>query len=125
VIDQAVDAIARDLSAAAVFAGDRLQRRDERSLINAWAVLAGVGAGGLQQVLADMQLAGEAGAQRVAQLVQSPSAGSKVAALLSYVTSSGAGSSSGIVTVSASPCRMPDRRGTGSCSPGPKVGRAR
>ena len=33
-------------------------------------MLAHVGSGGLHQVLADMQLAGEAGAQRVAQLIQ-------------------------------------------------------
>ena len=53
-----------------MLAGDGLQCRDQRRLIDVRAMLAHVGAGGLQQMLADMQLAGEAGAQRVAQLIQ-------------------------------------------------------
>ena len=65
VIDQAVDAIARHLGAAAVVAGDSLQCRDQSSLIDVRAMLAHIGAGSLHQVLADMQLTCQAGAERV------------------------------------------------------------
>jgi hypothetical protein len=44
--------------------------RNQRSLINIRAVMPDVSAGGLQQMLAHMQLAIEAGTQLLAQLIQ-------------------------------------------------------
>ena len=53
-----------------MLAGDGLQRRDQSGLIHVRAMLAHTGAGSLHQVLADMQLTRQAGAQRIAQLIE-------------------------------------------------------
>ena len=70
VIDQPIDPIAGDFGLAPMLQCDRLERFDQGGLTDLGAMLAHVGAGGLQQMLADMQLAGEPLAQRVAELVQ-------------------------------------------------------
>ena len=66
------------------FGRDVLKRRDQSRLVDVRAMLAHVGAGSLQQMPADMQLAGEAG-RNASHSSSSPSTGPNAAALLSSV----------------------------------------
>jgi hypothetical protein len=60
ILDQAVDALASDLCPAALFERHALQRSHQSSSVDVGPVLADMGASGLQQMLADMNLALEA-----------------------------------------------------------------
>jgi hypothetical protein len=122
-VDQAIDAIAGHFNAGSLFEGDGLERSNQRSLIDVRTMLPDVGAGGLQQMLANMRLSSEAPSQRIAELVE-PFGWPERAASLAQFSGGGSGRTSGIVTLSSSPRRTPLRRGIGLCSPGPKLGRA-